>query len=245
MKYIATIEYDGTNFFGWQKQPELRTIQQVLEDTLSKIANEKILVYSSGRTDKGVHAKEQVIHFNSDAKRDIKNWIFGLNSLLPSDITVLSVKTIYEDFHARFSAISRTYKYVIYNSSIRSSLNKLYSLHYGKTLNTNRMQLACKYLLGEHDFTTFRGSDCQSLTPIREIYSILIKKDRDFLFIRITANSFLQHMVRNIVGALLLIGSGKKDSFYMKEILDKKNRNVGYPTAPAHGLFLEKIMYRI
>lgn len=244
MKRIALgIEYDGSTLKGWQAQQNLPTVQGHLETALTYIANETIQVFCAGRTDAGVHAIGQVIHFDTQAMRELRAWVLGVNTRLPATISVRWAKEVDSDFHARFSALSRRYRYVIFNSSVRSAiLANRATLHHSQ-LNTAAMQEGAQYLLGECDFTSFRSSQCESSTPMRNIHEITVLRQGDFVIIEIEANAFLHHMVRNIVGVLLKVGAGEQSPLWVKTVLDARDRRLAAETAPAAGLYLVKARY--
>lgn len=243
MRIAIGIEYDGTAYNGWQRQWHGVGVQTVVENALSKVANESIETICAGRTDSGVHAIAQVVHFDSKVKRTMRNWLFGINSNLPDDINACWAKIVDQNFHARFSAISRSYRYLILNKPVRSSLyrNRAWWIH--RPLNEFDMQRAADNLLGKHDFSAFRAAGCRASTPIREISNIRINRDDDWITIDVTANAFLQHMVRNIAGLLATIGQGEANSAWAKEVLESRDRTKGGVAAPAHGLTLIKIDY--
>jgi len=243
MRIAIGIEYDGTAYNGWQRQSHGVGVQTVIENALSKIANESIETICAGRTDSGVHAIAQVVHFDSKVKRTMRNWLFGINSNLPDDVNACWVKIVDQNFHARFSAISRSYRYLILNKSVRSSLHRNRAWWIHRPLNEFDMQRAADHLLGEHDFSAFRAAGCRASTPIREISNIRINRDGDWIAIDVTANAFLQHMVRNIAGLLATIGQGEANSALAKEVLESCDRKKGGVAAPAHGLTLMKIDY--
>lgn len=242
MKFVFKIEYDGSKYLGWQKQKNLPTIQFYVEKALSKIANHTVHVFCAGRTDKGVHSFGQIVHFETNVVRDNKKWLIGINSLLPKDITVCWFQEVSLDFHARFSAISRSYRYIILNNLIRSSFLNKYSTHIYSNLNVVKMNSVCKLFIGEHDFESFRGVGCYSSSSIRKITQFNITKIDKFIIIDITANSFLYHMVRNIVGCLILIGLEKKNKMWIFDLLSKKNKKF-HVTAPPYGLYLTSVVY--
>ncbi|AEO08008.1 tRNA pseudouridine(38-40) synthase TruA [Buchnera aphidicola] len=242
-KFALGIEYNGSSYHGWQRQKKASSIQEEIETALSKIANHKINVVCAGRTDAGVHSTGQVVHFSTTTVRKITAWLIGTNSYLSQYISVKWIKSVPENFHARYSAITRSYRYIIYNNRIRSvffqkKLNYVY-----KKLNEKKMFSAAQFLLGEHDFTSFRAIGCQSFSAWRKITKLNIFRLNDFVIIDITANSFLYHMVRNIVGALIDVGINKKTEFWIQELLKKKNRRYASATAPAQGLYLSSIEY--
>lgn len=210
---------------------------------MSLIANEKINTFCAGRTDAGVHALEQIIHFNTSAIRKNHSWIFGVNSILPTDIIVHWAKIVPDDFHARFSAISRYYRYIIYNSKTRSPILANITSHFYEYLDVVKIKHAGLLLVGENDFSSFRSSVCQSKTPWRNLIYFDIQRYNNFIFIDFHANSFLHHMVRNIVGSLIEVGKGKKNDKWLYNLLKKKNRNLAGATAPAKGLYLIKVFY--
>jgi tRNA pseudouridine38-40 synthase len=243
MKFALGIEYNGTDFFGWQAQENLLTIQGTLESALTKIADENIKVFCAGRTDAGVHAAGQVIHFDTQVVRNLRAWTLGTNTHLPPSIAVRWAQEVDEEFHARFSAIARRYRYIIYNHSLRSALLASRVTWYYHSLNIEPMKVAASHLIGEHDFSSFRSAQCESNTPMRNVHEISIIRQGDFIVIEIQANAFLHHMVRNIVGVLLQIGSGWKDPGWSKDVLQSKDRRVAAETAPAQGLYLVKVLY--
>jgi tRNA pseudouridine38-40 synthase len=243
MRIVLGIEYDGSGFYGWQYQPNLATIQGTLETALTKIANEPIFLHCAGRTDANVHATGQVIHFDTRAKRHIDAWIWGTNSYLTSSIVVRWAKPVDYHFHARFSAIARRYRYVIFNHPIRPAILSKYVCWYYYPLDIDRMRTAASYLLGEQDFTSFRSSQCQSKSAMRNVTDVSIVRQGDFIIFEIEANAFLHHMVRNIMGVLLKIGMGSKTQDWMHEVLACKNRSAAAETAPAEGLYLTKVTY--
>lgn len=239
------VEYDGANYFGFQLQenPKLITLQQKLEESIGLVANHKVAIVPAGRTDAGVHATNQVIHFDTDAIREDYAWLMGVNTYLPKDISIKWVKQVDENFHARFSAKSRKYQYLILNSKTRSAIwHKKASFIY-EALDEKLMHQAAQSLMGEHDFTSFRSTQCQAKTAIRKINFINISRIKDFIIIEIEANAFLHHMVRNIVGVLLEIGTQKKDINWAKKVLDKKDRKYAGITAAPDGLYLVEVRY--
>ena len=244
MKIALGVEYLGTDFFGWQIQKSgLRTVQGVVELALSKVANHPVRVFCCGRTDSGVHAIEQVIHFETETSRTNNAWLFGGNVNLPSDVNFTWAKEVEEDFHARFHAHARSYEYKIHNNPIRSSLKTNYYLWEPRKLNIIEMKKAVSFLVGEHDFSCFRGRLCQAKTPIKTIEYIDIIESNDELILKIKANAFLHHMVRNIVGTVLKIGRGEKDAEWILSVLDSKDRRKAGPTAEPQGLYFIKAFY--
>lgn len=210
IKFALCIEYNGFYYSGWQKQKDIISVQEELEKAISLVANHPVCVFCSGRTDAGVHSFGQVVHFETSSERKERSWLLGINSYLPEDIVVRWIVKVPMFFHARYSAISRTYRYVIYNNSVRPSMFMNYVNHIWYDLDVYRMHLSGQYLLGEHDFSAFRSTGCQSSTAIRYIRRLKVIKKQVFVIIDIEANAFLYHMVRNIVGALISVGLKKK-----------------------------------
>lgn len=243
MRVALGIEYDGSDFFGWQAQPQMKTIQGTIEDALSQVANEPIQIICAGRTDAGVHATGQVIHFDTKAKRHTDAWMYGTNTKLPSSIAVRWSRQVDYSFHARFKAISRRYRYVIFNHPVRPALlHERVSWHY-YPLDIERMRTAASFLLGEQDFSSFRSSKCNSNSPMRNITDFVIHRRGDYVIFEIEANAFLHHMVRNIAGTLMKIGAGFRDAAWMQEVLEAKSRKAAAETAPAGGLYLIAVRY--
>lgn len=244
MQVALGVEYDGSDFRGWQRQaPGVRTIQGCLEQALSKVANHGVDLVCAGRTDAGVHATGQVVHFDTRAERSPHSWVLGSNSNLPADISVVWVQAVSETFHARFSALARRYRYVIINRPFRSALLRQRAAWCHETLNVQWMIEAAGSLIGEHDFTSFRGIDCQAKSPVRIVYDLTIERHGDFIVLEIEANAFLHHMVRNIAGVLLAIGSGERPIYWVQEVLTARNRALGGVTAPPEGLYLARVRY--
>jgi len=243
MRIALGIEYDGTAYNGWQRQKVGRGVQELVEKALTQVANHPIEVVCSGRTDTGVHATCQVIHFDTESERAMRSWVLGTNSNLPDDINVCWSKSPGKDFNARYSAVARTYRYLILNRPIRSSLfrHRAWWLH--ETLDDSSMQDGANHLLGKHDFSAFRAAGCQASTPIREIMELTVSRHGDWISVTIKANAFLQHMVRNIAGALVATGRGDQPAKWIKEILDGRDCTAGGIAAPAHGLTLVRIDY--
>jgi len=237
------IEYDGSHFNGWQTQLGVRTVQETLEKALSKVADQPVSVICAGRTDSGVHGLEQVVHFDTTANRLPRSWVFGTNCYLPNDVNVLWATPIDQSFHARFSAIQRHYRYIILNRPVRSSLYAKRMTWFYPPLEITRMQEAAQFLMGEHDFSAFRAQACQAKSPIRTITRLEISQHEQQLWIEVSANAFLQHMVRNIAGVLMTIGTGKENPLWAKQILETRNRTQGGITAPPDGLYLQAVDY--
>lgn len=242
-KLALGIEYDGSMYCGWQKQKYKPSIQGYMERALHKITLEPVTIFCAGRTDSGVHALEQVIHFETAAQYSKSAWTLGVNRHLPSSICVRWVKLVNDNFHARFSALARRYYYYIYNDYIRSAIFFKKTWHYKKSLDMYKMSTAAQYLVGENDFSAFRASGCQSNSACRELYHLRIKRKGQYIIIDIEANSFVYRMVRNIVGSLVEVGSGNQPETWIKELLKKRKRVLAGITAPANGLYLAKIKY--
>jgi tRNA pseudouridine38-40 synthase len=243
MRIVFGVEYDGTEWNGWQTQLCKNTVQDEIELALSKFADQKIKTICAGRTDSGVHAKGQVIHFDATVNREIWNWIRGTNSTLPKSIRLKWGSVVSADFHARFSAKSRIYSYSICNTPVESPLSSRLSTWIYQRLNEKKMQGASLCLLGQHDFSAFRSSECQANSPIRIIKRCNFRRDGDFIKIEIEADGFLHHMVRNIMGCLYEIGRGVETERWLKTVLDSKNRKNAARTLPPQGLCLEYVDY--
>ncbi|WP_438951384.1 tRNA pseudouridine(38-40) synthase TruA [Porticoccus sp.] len=242
-RIAAAVEYCGSAFSGWQRQSHSPSVQASVEAALSKVANEGISVICAGRTDTGVHATNQIIHFDTAAKRKDSNWLLGANANLPFGIRLHWVSEQTADFHARFSATARTYRYLIVNQPQRSALF-YHGLSWEKrSLETPGMHRAIQLLIGEHDFSSFRASGCQSNSPNRNVHRARVWRQANLVIIEITANAFLHHMVRNIVGALVCIGRGDRSIEWLRELLLLRDRTKAPPTAPPNGLYLVKVNY--
>lgn len=237
------VEYDGSNLLGWQEQPEGRSVQGCLQEALSRVADEQLKVICAGRTDAGVHATAQVAHIETNARRNERSWLLGANSNLPDDISVNWVQPVDDEFHARFSARSRTYQYLILNCSRRSGLWRRHSGWVREELEIERMRRGARFLLGEHDFSSFRAAACQAKTPVRIIHCIDIERRGDLVSLRIRANAFLQHMVRNIAGTLIRIGRGDAEPAWAGEVLAARDRCAAGSKAPPSGLYLVGVAY--
>ncbi|MFL2840325.1 MAG: tRNA pseudouridine(38-40) synthase TruA [Pseudohongiellaceae bacterium] len=244
-RIVLCIEYQGTEFNGWQAQKpiEISTVQEVLESAISQVADESIKAHCAGRTDKGVHASAQIVHFDTISERPLKAWVRGCNALLPNSVVVRWAKQVDEGFHARFSALSRRYSYLIYNNKVPTALLQGQVSSYFHRLNAESMHEAGQYLLGERDFSSFRGSGCQSNTAIRNVTHLKVSRTGDFVIIDIKANAFLFHMVRNIVGALLEVGEGQRKPQWLEQVLKHKDRSQAGITAPPEGLYLLEVGY--
>lgn len=244
MRIALGIEYDGSQFCGWQMQQHgVRTVQQALETALSKVANHPVRVTCAGRTDTGVHAVAQVVHFDTQAQRDARNWVLGCNTNLPSDVNVLWATEVSEAFSARFSAQSRHYRYFILNRNVRSSLMAHRATWVHRPLEADVMHQAAQALIGEHDFSSYRALGCQAKSPVRTIYQLAVQRQGDLIELRLHANAFLHHMVRNIAGVLIAIGQGERPVTWADEILQLRDRTKGGVTAPPDGLYFAQVEY--
>ncbi len=237
------MEYDGTAYCGWQRLSHAPSVQEEVEKALSYIANEKIDVVCSGRTDSGVHGIGQIIHFETDVDRNEKAWRMGANTKLPDDIAIRWVSAVDDDFHARFSALSRHYRYIILNRRSRPALLRHQVCWFPYALNAEKMHQAAQALVGEQDFTSFRASGCQAKHAKRHVQKVSVKRDGDYIYIDIQANAFLHHMVRNIAGSLLAIGQEKQPINWIAELLKQQDRTIAGATAAASGLYFVSVQY--
>jgi len=242
-RIVLGIEYDGSLFSGWQRQKQRRTVQLEVEKALSKVADRDISVRCTGRTDSGVHALEQVIHFDTEVKRELKSWVMGSNINLPADVRVIWAKPAIDDFHARYSAIARFYRYIILNRQMTSALSRNQVTWCFKPLDELKMHQAAQSLLGMHDFSSFRAKGCQSVSPNRLMHFINVYREGENVIMDISANAFLHHMVRNIAGVLMAIGSGDKPVSWTEELLEIKDRKQAGVTAAPYGLYLGGVYY--
>lgn len=236
MRLALGIEYDGTDFSGWQRLSHGETVQAALERALSFVAAQPVEVTCAGRTDAGVHGRCQVVHFDTEVQRDPRSWVLGGCSNLPSSVAVLWAQPVDQAFHARFSARSRRYRYRILNRQVRAALEARYVTWERLPLDASRMHDAAQALLGEHDFSAFRAMSCQAAHPRRQVLAVSVRREDEQVIIEIEANAFLHHMVRNIVGSLLPIGRGEQPTSWMGELLAGRSREVAGPTALASGL---------
>lgn len=243
MRLALGIEYLGTAFHGWQRQPGERSVQETLETAVSTVADHPVRVTCAGRTDAGVHALGQVIHFDTDGRRPARAWTMGVNSNLPADVSVSWVSRVGEDFHARFSARSRTYRYVIHNSPLRSALLAERAWWCRRELDLAAMRSAVAHLMGEHDFSAFRATACQAENPVRRVTDSSVFRCGRLVCLQLTANAFLHHMVRNVAGTLVRVGSGEADPGWVAEILEQRDRRLAGMTAPAAGLYFLGVDY--
>ena len=243
MRYALGIEYDGKNYCGWQRQKSVVSVQQKLEQALSKIADEPIEVVCAGRTDTGVNATNQVVHFDTNKIRKSVAWTLGVNTHLPNDIAVTWVKEVSDDFHARFSATARRYRYIIYNNQLRPAILSNGISHWHFPLNEKLMHQGAQHLVGKHDFTSFRTVHCQSHSPVRTIQHCEVMRQGEYVIVDVKANAFLHHMVRNVVGSLLRVGQSQEHTSWIKEVLELKNRCMAGVTAPPEGLYFVEVDY--
>ncbi len=243
MRIALGIEYDGTQYYGWQRQREVKSVQEELEKALTVIANHPVEVQCAGRTDAGVHGTGQVVHFDTTATRKMVAWSMGANANLPKNIAVRWAKEVPDEFHARFSATARRYRYVIYNHMFRPGIMSSGVSHYHGELDVERMHRAGQFLLGENDFTSFRAVHCQSRSPWRNIMHLNVTRHERYIVIDIKANAFVHHMVRNIAGSLITVGRGEQEPEWIQWLLEAKDRRLAGATAKAEGLYLVDVDY--
>ncbi|MDH3586232.1 MAG: tRNA pseudouridine(38-40) synthase TruA [Gammaproteobacteria bacterium] len=243
MRIAIGIEYDGTSYSGWQRQRNGLGVQERLEQALGEVADEPVAVTCAGRTDAGVHASGQVAHFDTAAERSERGWLLGANTHLPDDICVTWVKPVGDDFHARFSATARRYRYRILSRLVRSALYRHRAWWLYQDLDHRRMHDAAQALLGKHDFSAFRAAGCQASNAVREVTDIRVARHGDWIVLDVMADAFLQHMVRNITGTLVAIGSGEEEVAWAARVLDGRDRTRAGVAAPPHGLTLVQIFY--
>ena len=243
MRIALGMEYNGASFCGWQTQSEGCAVQDALEGALARVAGAKIATICAGRTDSGVHAAAQVVHFDTGVARPALAWVRGTNAFLPSGAAVIWAWPVADDFHARYSARERCYRYVLLNHPLRPALS------YGRVgwfhlpLDLDRMRAAARHLVGEHDFSAFRSAECQAKSPVRELRRLELRKCGDYIVFELAANAFLHHMVRNIVGCLVYVGKGKHDPAWVGEVLASRDRKLAAPTLGASGLYLAYVSY--
>jgi tRNA pseudouridine38-40 synthase len=243
MRYALGIEYDGSAFNGWQSQPDGKTVQDALEFALTKVADAPVRVHCAGRTDAGVHALCQVAHFETSAQRPDTAWVRGVNANLPTTVAVRWAQPVGEDFHARFSAQGRHYRYLLLNRPQRPALWANYAGWHHVALDANAMQEAAQHLVGEHDFSAFRAAECQAKSPIKTLYRADVRREGDWLVFDFHANAFLHHMVRNLVGTLIYVGKGAHSAAWAAEVLDSRSRDAAAPTFSAAGLYFAGVDY--
>jgi len=243
LRLAMGVEYDGSAFRGWQIQGDVRSVQGCLEQAIARVADHPVRVHCAGRTDAGVHALEQVIHFDTPARRRARSWVLGTNVHLPRDVRVRWAQPVRQDFHARFSATARHYRYLILTRDTGSALlrDRVTWFHYA--LDLARMRAAAQALVGEHDFTSFRAIGCQARHPVRRVHYLEVAGDSTLCEIRVGANGFLHHMVRNIAGVLMAIGRGDRPVAWAAEVLAARDRTSGGVTAPPEGLYFVRPDY--
>ena len=247
-RIVLGIQYDGGSWFGWQSQPHRLTIQDSLEKAINKIALHPIHLSCAGRTDAGVHALEQIAHFDTNTTRPLNSWVRGINAHLPNSIAVRWATDVTNllpglEFHSRYSARARTYHYLLYNHPVRSPILDGKVGWVFRPLDVQKMQIAANCLLGEHDFSSFRASHCQAKSPVKEMYEVNISKNQNLIVFTFKASAFLHHMVRNLMGSLILIGVGNKPIGWLHEVLQARDRTIAAPTFMPDGLYLANVDY--
>ncbi len=242
-RYAAGLEYDGRAYSGWQYQPGLDTVQDQAQRALARVADSPVECTCAGRTDAGVHASGQVLHFDSDAARSERAWRLGANTYLPDDISVLWVREVPEQFHARFSATARSYRYVVLNRDSRPALATGRATWERRPLDAALMHDSAQVLVGEHDFSAFRAIECQSKSPVRRVERVAVTRNCEWLHLDITANAFLHHMVRNVAGLLMSVGHGESPPERVAQVLASRDRRTSAATAPPDGLYLVAVRY--
>ncbi len=242
-RFALGIEYDGSQFCGWQTQKSGCSVQDAVESALSAVAAQRVATICAGRTDAGVHATAQVVHFDSDAVRPDTAWVRGVNALLPDAVAVQWVRAVPETFHARYGALERRYHYLLLDQPVRPALNRDHVGWIHQHLDIPPMQEAALALTGEHDFSAFRSSECQAKSPVRRLRQIRIERRGDYVVFEVAANAFLHHMVRNIVGTLVYIGSRRKVPGWAREVLESRDRSLAAPTISGAGLYLTGVDY--
>jgi tRNA pseudouridine38-40 synthase len=244
MQRIALgVEYDGSGFAGWQQQRGRRTVAAELSEAVARVANHPVDLICGGRTDAGVHASGQVVHFNAPVVRTLRGWLLGINSNLPEDISVRWARPVPNWFHARYSALARVYRYCILNRDTRCALQVRRATWVRRPLDLAAMQAAADRLVGDHDFSAFRAAECQSRSPVRRVDWIEVGRGGDQVWIDVAANAFLHHMVRNLAGLLIDVGTGDAAPAWATEVLESRDRRRGAMTAPPNGLYLRTIRY--
>jgi tRNA pseudouridine38-40 synthase len=243
MRIALGIEYDGSRFLGWQTQPGGGAVQDALEPALTGIAGASVAVTCAGRTDSGVHALGQVVHFDTAADRPDSAWVRGVNATLPESVAVLWAQRVPDDFHARYSARARTYRYVLLNRPVRPAIAARHAGWFHQPLDVEQMRAAAACLVGEHDFSAFRSSECQAKSPVRTLQSVQIHRTGERIDFVVRANAFLHHMVRNLVGTLVYVGKGKHAPEWARTVLESRSRALAAPTFAAAGLYLEQVEY--
>lgn len=243
MRIALGIEYDGSPYCGWQSQSGVATVQDSLQAALSTIAASNIVVSAAGRTDTGVHGIEQVVHFDTAVARPVQAWVRGVNAVLPKSVVVRWAHPVTAEFHARFSAQGRSYRYFLMNRSTRTAIHAGKVGWYHLPLNVDAMRAAAQHLIGTHDFSALRAAECQAKSPVKTMRSLQIYREGDMLVFDVSADAFLHHMVRNIVGCLVYVGKGKYPPNWMEEVLFSRSRRMAAPTFAPDGLYLRHIKY--
>lgn len=243
MRIALGVSYAGTDFCGWQSQPSKCGVQDALELAIARIAQQVIRVHAAGRTDTGVHALGQVVHFDTDSNRPVSAWVRGVNAHLPASVRVQWAHIVDEDFHARFSAFQRSYQYLLYNAPVAPALMASTAGWFHAQLDVKAMQAAAAYLVGEHDFSAFRASECQAKSPVKKLQVATISVNGAYLIFDFSASAFLQHQVRNMVGALIYVGKGAYAPEYIQQLLQNRDRTLSPPTFSPCGLYLTAVGY--
>ena len=243
MRTALGIEYDGSYYCGWQLQEGVPTVQQMLEQALSRVANSPVRVFTAGRTDTGVHATGQVVHFDTAVFRSDYSWVRGTTRYLPEDISVIWSRQVDDSFHARFSATERQYRYVILNRTVRPAIHRKRVTWEYRPLDVALMKRAASFLVGTHDFNAYRAVACQAKSPVRELRELSIERHGDYVVINARADGFLHHMIRNIAGVLCTIGAGERPPEWSAEVLESRDRTAAGVTAPPDGLYLTAVLY--
>lgn len=237
------VTYDGSYFCGWQSQADGVGVQDAMESAIAKIAGHTVRIHAAGRTDTGVHALRQVVHFDADAARPISAWVRGVNAFLPPSVRVTWAQEVPPEFHARFSAVSRSYQYLLYNAPVASAIMHQKSGWFHLPLDVVAMQMASQFFLGKHDFSAFRASECQAKSPVKTMHVASVTRHGAYIKFCFSANAFLQHQVRNMVGALIYVGKGALQPQDMQNLLQQKDRTLSPPTFSSHGLYLTDVGY--
>ena len=243
MRIALGIEYDGSGFHGWQTQPSGRAIQDHLESALSRFIGSSVSTICAGRTDTGVHAVAQVVHFDADVEREPMSWVRGTNSFLDPRIRVVWANTVSTEFHARFSAVNRTYQYLLLNETVGPALMQGRAGWFHAPLNEKDMNDAARLIVGQHDFSAFRAAECQAKSPIRSMLNAQVQREGTFIIFSFTANAFLHHMIRNLVGSLVYVGAGRQPTAWISELLLSRDRKNAAPTFAPDGLYLTAVDY--
>jgi tRNA pseudouridine38-40 synthase len=243
VRIALVLEYDGSNFCGWQSQRSGGSVQDAVEAALSRIACCSVRIVTAGRTDAGVHASYQVVHFDTQAQRPMSAWVRGANALLPDSVAILWASEVSDEFHARYCATERCYLYLLLNHRARPGLYRGKVGWFHQALDLELMRTAMQALLGEHDFSAFRAAECQAKSPVRNLTKLEITQLGDTVVFELRANAFLHHMVRNIVGCLIYVGKGRYPPEWIAALLKNGNRSEAAPTFPAAGLYLAGVSY--